>query len=164
MGIWKSRKRKWNGNWKWKLEMEIGNENGNKNAPITGAMFSSQCALSLLLYHLLSNGYRTGFMSRALLLCCALWLLLLSSTHVASNVAIQSGSRVRGSGHETSCYLIMRVLEQGQHSYPCSLVPRPTSSFDCLQCVKQIMALYQGSGYNNPMHSQDMYRAYHGVR
>ena len=25
------------------------------------------------------------------------------------------------------------VLEQGQHSYSCSLVPGPTSSFDCLQ-------------------------------
>ena len=41
------------------------------------------------------------------------------------------------------------VLEQGQHSYSCSLVPRPTSSFDCLQCVKQIMASYPGSGCNS---------------
>ena len=31
LGIWKSRKQKWNRNWKWKLEMEIGNGNGNKN-------------------------------------------------------------------------------------------------------------------------------------
>ena len=43
------------------------------------------------------------------------------------------------------------VLEQGQHSYSCSLVPRPTSSFDCLQCVKQIMASYPGPGYNSPI-------------
>ena len=34
------------------------------------------------------------------------------------------------------------ILEQGQHSYSCSLVPRPTSSFDCLQSAKQIMASY----------------------
>ena len=51
---------------KQKLEMEIGNGNGNKKkTPITGAMFSSQCEESLLLYHLLSNGYKTGFMSWA---------------------------------------------------------------------------------------------------
>ena len=42
------------------------------------------------------------------------------------------------------------ILEQGQHSYSCSLVPRSTSSFDCLQCVKQIMASYPGPGYNSP--------------
>ena len=62
---------------------------------------------------------------------------------------------MRGSGHKTSCNLTMRVtyfvLEQGQHSYSCSLVPRPTSSFDCLQCVKQIMASYPGPGYNSPI-------------
>ena len=62
---------------------------------------------------------------------------------------------MRGSGHETSCNLTMRVtyfvLEQGQHSYSCSLVPRPTSSFDCLQCVKQNMASYPGPGYNSPI-------------
>ena len=43
------------------------------------------------------------------------------------------------------------ILEQGEHSYSCSLVPRPTCSFDCLQCVKQIMTSYPGPGYNSPI-------------
>ena len=42
------------------------------------------------------------------------------------------------------------ILKPGQHFYCCSLVHRPTSSFDCLQCVKQGMASYPGPGYNNP--------------
>ena len=58
------------------------------------------------------------------------------SAHVASNVAILTGSHVNRSGHKISCYPTMRVtytvLKQGQHSYSCSLVPRPTSRFDCL--------------------------------
>ena len=47
-----------NGNWKWKLETEMG----TKNAPITGAMFLHS-VLSHYSSILLSNGYRTGFMS-----------------------------------------------------------------------------------------------------
>ena len=56
-----------------KLEMETGNRNGNKK---TQSLV--QCFLHSVLSHysciLLSNGYRTGFMSRALplLLYCAL--------------------------------------------------------------------------------------------
>ena len=56
-----------------KLEMEIGSGNGNKKHT------NHWCNVffiysALLLYHLLSNGYRTGFNyeSCALLLCCAL--------------------------------------------------------------------------------------------
>ena len=60
--------------------------------------------------------------------------------------------RVLAQGY-ISCNLTMRVtyfvLEQGKHSYSRSLVPRPTSGFDCLQCVKQIMASYPGRGYNS---------------
>ena len=53
--------------------------------------------------------------------------------------------------HETCCSSTMRVislnlhcLEQGQHSYSHSLIPRPspTSGFDCLQYMKQMMASY----------------------
>ena len=49
------------------------------------------------------------------------------------------------------CYLTYFILEQGQHSYSCSFISRPTSSFNCLQCVKQIMDSYTGPGYNSPI-------------
>ena len=84
------------------------------------------------------------------------FIVLLSSAHVASSVAMQPGSHLRrGWARDYSCNLTMRVtyfiLEQGEHFYSCSLVPRPTCSFDCLQCVKQIMASYPGPGYNSPI-------------
>ena len=80
------------GNWKWKLEMETGNGmeigngnwkwNGNwkrkweqkKRTNHWGNVFFIVCLVITLACILLSNGYRTGFMSRALplLLYCAL--------------------------------------------------------------------------------------------
>ena len=85
-----------NGNWKWK-------ENGYKKRTIIGAMFSSQCAQPLLLHS------TQQWLQDWLYESCALPLLMLlcfvitafSSAHEASNVAIQSGSHVRGCGHET---------------------------------------------------------------
>ena len=92
-GIWKSKKWKGNRNWRKKLEMEIGNGNGNKkNAPITGEMFLYS-VLSHYSSILLSNGYGTGFMSRAFaftpVLCfviTAFFLVWMSSAHVTSSL------------------------------------------------------------------------------
>ena len=64
-----------------------------------------------------------------LVLCFAItYSVWLTSAHVASDLAIYSGSYVRGSGHETSCNLTMRITwSQNKAS---SLIPRlpPTSS------------------------------------
>ena len=77
-------------------------------------------------------------------LCGCFWVALMWQAVLQSSL--------RGSGHKTSCNLTMRVtylvLEWSQHF---SLVPRPTSSFDCLQCVKLIVASYPGPGYNSPI-------------
>ena len=110
----------------------------------------------------LSNVYMTGFASHVLCLysCSVLCDYLFSVIDQRScgkqccNLVWFTCERVWARDY-TSCNLTMRVtyfvLEQGQHSYSCSLVPRPTSSFDCLQCVKQIMASYPGPGYNSPI-------------
>ena len=67
---WKLEMEIGNGNWKWKLEMEMG----TKNALITGAMFLHS-VLSHYSSILLSNGYRTDFMS------CVLPLLLFGTAY-----------------------------------------------------------------------------------
>ena len=54
-----------NGNWEWKLETEMG----TNDAPITGAVFSSQTPSGVLCHYsciLVSNDYMTGFMSHVL--------------------------------------------------------------------------------------------------
>ena len=145
----------WNRNWKWKLEMEIGNWKSKweqKNAPITGL----HSVLSHYFCILLGNGYRTGFMCYVLCLySCTVfcdycfWLALMWLQSSLVHMWVGQGTRLVAIWpSELYTYF---VLEQGQHSYSCSLVPRPTSSFDCLQCVKQIMASYPGPGYNSPV-------------
>ena len=97
-----------NGNWKWKLEMEMG----TTNAPITFTSRTSSAVLCHSSRILVSSGYMTGFMSHVLCLCSCTVLcdyLFRTSACVASNVAIQYDSRMRTSGHKTSCNLTMKV-------------------------------------------------------
>ena len=60
------------GNWKWKLEMETGNGNWKRKWEQKTHQSLVQCFLHSVLSHysciLLSNGYRTGFMSPVLCL------------------------------------------------------------------------------------------------
>ena len=98
----------------------------------------------------LSNGCMTGFMSHGVLclysctvLCDYLFNVLDYSAHVASNLAIQSGSHhVRGSGYETSCNPTMKVFSLGTKS-AFLLVPKPSPT-SSLQYVKQMMASCPG--------------------
>ena len=122
-----------NGNWKWKQEQKKTHQS------------LVLCLLHIVLGHysciLLSNGYRTGFTSHVLWLysCTVLcddcfWVALMWQTMLQSSlVHMWEGLGMR--------LVTMRVTYIVLHSYSCSLVPRPTSSFDC---VKQIMASYPG--------------------
>ena len=125
------------------------------------SLFSSrthkQFSFVITLVH--SNGYGTGFMSHVLCLysctvVCNYVFSMIDQHSCGKRCYNLVSSRVRESGHKTSCNLAMRVihlvLEQSQCSYSCSLVPRPypTSSIDCLQYMKQMMAS-QVPGYNS---------------
>ena len=82
---------------KWKLEMETGNGTGygNGNEKCTNHwcnVFFIVCLVIRYSCIVLSNGYRTGFMSPVLCLysCSVLsdYTAFMSSAYVASNVAI----------------------------------------------------------------------------
>ena len=146
---------------KWKLEMEIGN--GNWKRKWEEKHTNHWCNVSFIVWLDITLAFYVAMviwlalwvMCFPLLLYCALsffWVVLMWQAMLQSSLV----HMWEGSGHKTSCNLTTRVtyfiLQQGLHSYSCSLVPRPTSSFDCLQCVKQIMASYPGPGYNSPIH------------
>ena len=126
-GIWKSRKRKWNGNWKLKLETEMGTKKMHQSLVLC---FFIVC---LLLYYL------------------ALWVMCFAFTLVLCFVITACCNLVW-----FTCETVWArdywppVLEQGQHFYYCSLVPRPTSSFNCLLCVKLIIIVQAVSSWSGP--------------
>ena len=110
MGIWKAENRNemetGNGNWKWKLEMEIGNRNGNKKHTNQWCnVFFIMCLVITVVFYLAMVIWRALWVmcfAFTLVLCFVItYLVWLTVTHVACNVAIWSGSHVRGSGHET---------------------------------------------------------------
>ena len=119
-----------NGNWKWKLETEMWTK---KHQSLV------QCFLHSVLSHysciVLTNGYRTGFMSHVLCLFSCTVLCDYSFLVVLMWQAMLQSSLVymwEGLGTRLVAIWLWElytyfILEQGQHSYSCSLVPRPTS-------------------------------------
>ena len=113
--LWRAYGKAGNGN-----ETEIGNGNWKrkweqKNAPITGAMFLH----SVLSHYSCIIGLALSVVCFVIAACYNLvWF-------TCETVWARDYWRP--------------VLEQGPHSYYCSLVPRFTSSFNCLLCVKLIL-------------------------
>ena len=119
------------------LKMETGNINANKRR--TNHLCNILFVVCLVI-------------TQAIIMWLALWVVLLYYTSWLPLLVVLLSQTVlqcnlvhiwEGAGYETSCNLNMTVtyfiLEQGKHFYSCSLVPRCTSSFDCLQHVKQIL-------------------------
>ena len=125
-GIWKSRKQKWNGNWKHKCKQK-----------------THQSLVQYFICSVLSHYSSISLCDWLCESCLPSWLpllvVLVSQAVLQCNlVHIWEGAR-----HEISCNLNMTVtyfiFKQGKHFYSCSLIPRCTSSFDCLQHVNQIL-------------------------
>ena len=133
---------------------------GTKNAPITGAMFSSQCAQSLVLYSTqqwLQDWLYESCFAFTPVLCFVITafseIKQCSCRKQSSNLVWFTCERVcmgmrlyqLQSDHESNI-LLFRTRQTFLLLQP---RPRPTSSFHCLQRVKQIIASYPGRGYNS---------------